>query len=94
MLPEQFHRLLERAEDEADDLRSSVFQYNLVPAHILEAVQMVRRLDWLIIRERQHPFYEKYREWGHPHTLTGDDWRRAWAEAQDRATDAALDAIY
>ena len=29
-----------------------------------------------------------------PHTLTGDDWRNAWAEVQDRATDAALDAVY
>lgn len=29
-----------------------------------------------------------------PHTLTGDAWRTAWAEAHDAQTDAALDAIY
>lgn len=29
-----------------------------------------------------------------PHTLTGDAWRIAWAEAHDVATDAALDAVY
>lgn len=29
-----------------------------------------------------------------PLTLTGDDWRTAWAEAHDAATDKALDAVY
>lgn len=29
-----------------------------------------------------------------PHTLTGDEWRTAWAEAHDAATDRALDAVY
>lgn len=29
-----------------------------------------------------------------PAALTGDDWRRAWAEAHDPQTDAALDAVY
>lgn len=29
-----------------------------------------------------------------PHTLTGDEWRTAWAEAHDAETDAALGAVY
>ncbi len=29
-----------------------------------------------------------------PQTLTGDEWRAAWAEARDAATDRALDVIY
>lgn len=29
-----------------------------------------------------------------PLTLTGDDWRAAWAEARDREADKALDAVY
>ena len=29
-----------------------------------------------------------------PRTLTGDDWRAAWAEARDREADKALDAVY
>lgn len=29
-----------------------------------------------------------------PLTLTGDDWRKAWADAHDKATDKALDAVY
>lgn len=29
-----------------------------------------------------------------PHTLTGDEWRTAWADAHDAETDAALDALY
>lgn len=29
-----------------------------------------------------------------PHTLTGDEWRTAWAEAHDAETDKALDAVY
>lgn len=29
-----------------------------------------------------------------PRTLTGDEWRKAWADAHDAETDAALDAIY
>ena len=29
-----------------------------------------------------------------PHTLTGDEWRTARAEAHDAETDAALDAVY
>lgn len=29
-----------------------------------------------------------------PETLTGDEWRIAWAEAHDKATDKALDAVY
>lgn len=29
-----------------------------------------------------------------PKTLTGDEWRIAWAEAHDMATDQALDAVY
>lgn len=29
-----------------------------------------------------------------PETLTGDDWRTAWAEAHDAETDKALGAVY
>ena len=29
-----------------------------------------------------------------PHTLTGDEWRTAWADAHDAETDKALDAVY
>lgn len=29
-----------------------------------------------------------------PHTLAGDEWRTAWADAHDAETDAALDALY
>lgn len=29
-----------------------------------------------------------------PKTLTGDEWRAAWADAHDAQTDTALDAFY
>ena len=94
MLPEQFHRLLEQAEDESSELQYSTFAHDLFPADILENVRVVRRLDGLMAIARRHPFYAKYHARSWPHTLTGDEWRTAWAEAHDAETDAALDAIY
>ena len=42
-----------------------------------------------------HAFYVAYAyEYEKPHTLTGDAWRIAWAEAHDAQTDQALDAVY
>ena len=41
-----------------------------------------------------HGFYVAYAyEYAQPHTLTGDEWRAAM-DAQDAATDQALNAVY
>ena len=94
VLPEQFWRLLEQAEDESSELQYSTFAHDLFPADILENVRAVRRLAGLMAIARRHPFRAKYHARSWPQTLTGDAWRTAWAETHDAATDKALDAIY
>lgn len=52
--------------------------------------ELIRAEFWLYVHvaDSRQDWNEK------PHTLTGDEWRTAWAEAHDAQTDAALDAVY
>lgn len=93
MLPEQFFRNYYAARETSERLRFETFEYPMLERDILENVRLVQRMDGYT--SIVHPFsFHYYPVLCWPTTLTGDDWRRAWAEAQDRATDAALDAIY
>ena len=94
MLAEQFNREFFLDEGLGDELRVAVFNYPLSASEILANVAAVRRADARLRVLRAHPFYQKYGQTGWPETLTGDDWRTAWAEAHDAATDKALDAVY
>lgn len=94
MLPEQFNRIFETLKNDNHSLRFETFEHSLSTAEILNNVRQVRRfqqyLRWAIL----HPFYMKYPCYGWPETLTGDEWRAAWANAHDPETQKALDAIY
>ena len=94
MLPEQFNREFLLDEGLSESLRFATFNYPLLPSEILANIAAVRRADGRLRVLRAHPFYQKYSQLGWPETLTGDDWRKAWADAHDTETNKALDAVY